>query len=141
MVLGVITWFIFADEPATAHYLTPEERSLVQARLDSQPGQTESAKQFHWADVFDAFYDWKIWLFCFAQFGADVMLYGKSHNITKSKRMTFNLTYDTHDSIFHFPTHNYQRHRPWILHRHRSSLNHPLLHVGSSRLSHSGLHL
>jgi hypothetical protein len=71
-----LTWFVFADEPATAYYLTEEEHALVQTRLDQQPGMTASAKQFHWADVFEAFYDWKSWLSCFAQFGVDVMLYG-----------------------------------------------------------------
>ena len=78
ILLGIATWFVFADEPSHAHYLTLEERALLQARLDSQPGLTESAKKFHWKDVREAFYDWKIWMFCFAQFGADVMLYGAS---------------------------------------------------------------
>ncbi len=76
VILGVIAFFAFANEPTTAYYLTEEERVVAQARLDRQPGHTESAKQFHWNDVLQAFYDWKIWMFCFAQFGTDVMLYG-----------------------------------------------------------------
>ncbi|KAL4881806.1 putative MFS transporter [Aspergillus karnatakaensis] len=78
IVFGILVWFIFADEPSSAFYLTPDERALVQTRLDRQPGMTASAKQFHWADVKEAFKDWKIWVFCFAQFGADVMLYAFS---------------------------------------------------------------
>ncbi|KAL2834628.1 major facilitator superfamily domain-containing protein [Aspergillus pseudoustus] len=78
IVFGILTWFIFADDPSSAYYLSEDERALVQTRLDQQPGMTASAKQFHWADVLEAFYDWKIWVFCFAQFGADVMLYAFS---------------------------------------------------------------
>lgn len=77
MVFGILTWFVFADDPSSAYYLNEDERALVQTRLDQQPGMTPSARQFHWADVLEAFYDWKIWVFCFAQFGADVMLYGR----------------------------------------------------------------
>ncbi|KAL1858295.1 hypothetical protein VTK73DRAFT_7850 [Phialemonium thermophilum] len=78
IVLGVATWFGLADEPATAYYLNEEERRLLVSRLDRQPGITQSAKQFHWKDVLEAFSDWTIWAFCFAQFGADVMLYAFS---------------------------------------------------------------
>jgi hypothetical protein len=41
-------------------------------------GQTESAQEFHWQDVHLALKDWKVWIFCFAQFGSDTMLYGFS---------------------------------------------------------------
>ncbi|KAF9888984.1 hypothetical protein FE257_008154 [Aspergillus nanangensis] len=78
VILGVAAWFGLADDPSTAYYLTLDERALLQARLDQQPGLTESAKRFHWKDVLEAFLDWKTWIFCFAQFGADVMLYAFS---------------------------------------------------------------
>lgn len=77
VILGVSAWFGLADDPATAKYLSNSEKEIVLARLGQQTGLTESAKKFHWEDVRDAFLDWKIWLFCFAQFGVDVMLYGK----------------------------------------------------------------
>ncbi|KIH88118.1 MFS transporter [Sporothrix brasiliensis 5110] len=78
IVLGVATWFGLADEPATAYYLTPAERARLVRRLDRQPGMTQAAKQFHWNDALEAFADWTVWAFCFAQFGADVMLYAFS---------------------------------------------------------------
>ncbi|CAH0056896.1 unnamed protein product [Clonostachys solani] len=78
VVFGILAWFILADEPSVAYYLNEEERALVQIRLDRQPGLTASAKEFHWKDVREAFSDWKIWTFSFAQFGVDVMLYAFS---------------------------------------------------------------
>lgn len=78
IVLGVATWFGLADEPGTAYYLTSEERTRLVRRLDRQPGMTQAAKEFHWNDALEAFADWTVWAFCFAQFGADVMLYGES---------------------------------------------------------------
>ncbi|KAK3076483.1 hypothetical protein LTS18_012881, partial [Coniosporium uncinatum] len=34
--------------------------------------------EFHWYDVRRGLLDWKIWVFCFGQFGVDTMLYGYS---------------------------------------------------------------
>jgi len=77
-VLGIATWFLLADSPETAFYLTPEEKELMQVRRARQTGQTTSAQEFHWYDVRRGLLDWKIWVFCFAQFGVDTMLYGYS---------------------------------------------------------------
>lgn len=79
IVLGIAAWFGLADEPFTAKYLTSRDAELVQARLDRQAGLTESAKEFSWDDVKEAFLDWKVWTFSFAQFGVDVMLYGQQN--------------------------------------------------------------
>lgn len=78
VVLGVATWFLLADNPETAFYLSPQERDLMHIRRIRQVGYTNSAQQFHWADVRDALTDWKVWIFCLAQFGSDTMLYGFS---------------------------------------------------------------
>lgn len=91
VVLGVAAWFSLADDPSVAKYLNAKERELVVTRLDRQAGLTESAKQFHWKDVREAFLDWKVWLFCFAQFGVDVMLYGKLHMEIQVHASTDNL--------------------------------------------------
>jgi hypothetical protein len=77
-LLGIATWWILPDSPETAYFLTDEERTYAAARLRRQTGYTKSATEFHWADVKKCFLDWKVWLFCFAQFGADTMLYGFS---------------------------------------------------------------
>ncbi|KAH6884407.1 major facilitator superfamily domain-containing protein [Thelonectria olida] len=77
-ILGIAIWFWLADSPETAHYLTPAERELIQARMRRQVGHTKSSDQMHKEDVYAGLKDWKIWLFCIGQFGGDVILYGYS---------------------------------------------------------------
>lgn len=77
-VLGIATWFLLADDPETASYLSSEEKHLIKVRRDRQLGQTSSAQKFHKADVYAALEDWKVYAFCAGQFGTDTMLYGYS---------------------------------------------------------------
>lgn len=77
-VLGLATWWLMADGPETAFYLNDEERALMVLRTRRQAGRTSSADEFHRADVVKGLLDWKIWVFCAAQFGANTMLYGYS---------------------------------------------------------------
>jgi MFS family permease len=77
-VLGIATWFILPDSPQTAYFLNLRERELAVARLERQTGFTKAAVEFHWKDVRKGLLDWKVWAFCFAQFGSDTMLYGYS---------------------------------------------------------------
>ena len=77
-VLGITTWFLLADSPETAFYLSPDERQLMRKRFDRQIGQTESAQKFHKNDVYLGLKDWKVYFFCVGQFGVDTMLYGYS---------------------------------------------------------------
>lgn len=78
VIVGVATWFFLADDPETAYYLDEEEKALVVARRKRYVGQTESAQQFHWADVKEGALDWKTYVFSAGQFGADTALYGYS---------------------------------------------------------------
>lgn len=78
VIVGVATWFFLADDPETAYYLNEEERTLVALRRRQQVGQTASAQQLHWADVKEGARDWKVYVFCAGQFGADTALYGYS---------------------------------------------------------------
>ncbi|KAL8721888.1 MAG: hypothetical protein Q9225_001524 [Loekoesia sp. 1 TL-2023] len=77
-VLGIVTWFLLADSPETAFYLTNEEKELMRIRHESQVGQTKSAQKFHKKDVYLALKDWKVYAFCAGQFGTDTILYGYS---------------------------------------------------------------
>lgn len=77
-VLGIATWFILPNTPETAYFLKPHEKKMAAARLTRQTGYTAKAAEFHWADVRKGLKDWKVWAFCFAQFGSDTMLYGYS---------------------------------------------------------------
>jgi MFS family permease len=78
VLLGVAVIWWLADDPESAHYLSPDERALIQARMRRQVGHTKSSNQMHKADVYEGLKDWKIWLFCIGQFGGDVILYGYS---------------------------------------------------------------
>lgn len=78
VVLGVATWFVLPNNPRTAFFLSDKEKKFAAMRLTLQTGYTARAAEFHWGDVKKCVYDWKVWAFCFAQFGADVMLYGYS---------------------------------------------------------------
>ena len=78
VVLGIATWWILADDPAHAYYLSPAEKGLMIIRQNRQAGQTASAQKFHKQDVKYGLIDWKVYAFCIAQFGADTMLYGYS---------------------------------------------------------------
>lgn len=77
-VLGIASWFILANDPESARYLTDTEKQLVIVRRERQFGQTKSAQQLHKVDAYEALKDWKVWAFCAAQFGVDTMLYGFS---------------------------------------------------------------
>lgn len=78
VLLAIAFWVFMADQPSTARYLNAEERDLLLARLTRQTGMTKSAQQLHRKDVRKGLLDWKVWTFCFAQFGVDTMLYGFS---------------------------------------------------------------
>ncbi|PSN62894.1 MFS general substrate transporter [Corynespora cassiicola Philippines] len=78
VVLGVATLWILPDNPETAYFLKSEEKEFAAYRLTRQTGYTVSAAEFHWEDVRKAAKDWKVWAFCFGQFGTDTMLYGFS---------------------------------------------------------------
>lgn len=77
-VLGIASWFILANDPESARYLTDTEKQLVIVRRERQFGQTKSAQELHKVDAYKALKDWKVWAFCAAQFGVDTMLYGFS---------------------------------------------------------------
>lgn len=75
--LGILTFFLLPNDAESAYFLTEDEKKLQIARHAREYGMTTSARQFSKADMMKAFKDWKVWLFCVAQFGADTMLYGK----------------------------------------------------------------
>jgi sugar phosphate permease len=78
LVLGIATWWWLADEPESAYYLSKEEKALVMVRKERQIGYSKSGDHFHKEDMILAFKDWKVWVICIGQFGADAVLYGYS---------------------------------------------------------------
>lgn len=75
-MLGIAVFWWLANDPESAHYLTPEEKQLMIVRKQRQSGYSPTADQFMKKDVILGLKDWKIWVFCLGQFGVDTMLYG-----------------------------------------------------------------
>ncbi|KAI0097559.1 DNA-repair protein rad2 [Nemania sp. FL0031] len=75
ILLGFVVLFFLPNDPEHAYFLTPEEKKLMEVRHQRQYGFTQ---QFSKKDMIKAPKDWKVWVFCVAQFGADTMLYGYS---------------------------------------------------------------
>lgn len=64
------------DYPATAKFLTEDERETVIARLKDDASALSD--EFKWQFVFDAFKDWKIWVHMFITIGNWIPLYSIS---------------------------------------------------------------
>ncbi|KAI1339802.1 major facilitator superfamily domain-containing protein [Xylariaceae sp. FL0016] len=78
IILGIAVFFLLPNDPEHAYFLTPEEKKCMIVRQGRDYGNTQSSQMFSKKDMMKAFKDWKVWLFCAAQFGADTMLYGYS---------------------------------------------------------------
>ncbi|KAJ5811672.1 MFS transporter [Penicillium riverlandense] len=77
-IYGLAAWFLLADDPESASYLTSQEKELMMIRRERHVGSTASGNEFHKKDMILAFQDWKIYMFCLAQFCMVTMLYGYS---------------------------------------------------------------
>lgn len=77
VLLGVVTFFLLPNDAASASFLSDEEKRLMVERRGREYGNTSSAQEFSREDMWKAFKDWKVWVFCVAQFGVDTMLYGE----------------------------------------------------------------
>ncbi|KAL7625199.1 hypothetical protein AAE478_004414 [Parahypoxylon ruwenzoriense] len=81
ILLGISAYFILANDPFSAKFLSEEEKQLVQVRRDldrTSLGLQDETGKVQWDQVLAAFKDWKIIILCIAQFGTTVMLYGYS---------------------------------------------------------------
>lgn len=76
VLLGIAIYFFLPDDVETAYFLTENEKKMMIVRQGRAYGNTTSAQQFSKKDMMKAFKDWKVWMFCASQFGADTMLYG-----------------------------------------------------------------
>lgn len=78
VLVGVLVFFILPDSPATARFLTPEERKFMSERLEndtgSSGGKISQDEKFQWKFLWRAALDWKIWMAALAQWCAGVSL-------------------------------------------------------------------
>ncbi|KAJ9258162.1 hypothetical protein DTO195F2_5387 [Paecilomyces variotii] len=79
--LGVIAYFILADDPMSASWLTDREKELSRIRLHRDKtllGSDEQSGRIQWDEIMKGVKDWKVWVFSIAQLGTTLMLYGYS---------------------------------------------------------------
>jgi hypothetical protein len=62
IAVSVIAYFWVHNYPATAKFLTKEEREFIQFRLKNDNDSTRD-ETFSWSAVLDAFKDPKVWLY------------------------------------------------------------------------------
>ncbi|KAI0957870.1 hypothetical protein AcW1_006123 [Taiwanofungus camphoratus] len=63
-VVSILFWFLFPDSPATAWFLTPEERVIAVERIKVNQAGVEN-KHFKKEQLIESFKDPKTWLFFF----------------------------------------------------------------------------
>ena len=78
ILLGFIAFFVLANDPSDASYLTDREKSFVPIRrhLDGSSLGMDGEGKIDWKESMSAFKDWKVWTLSFGQLGATVALYG-----------------------------------------------------------------
>lgn len=74
--LALIAYVVMQDYPATAKFLTPEEREEIEARLKRD--RSSLADEFDARYFWDALKDWKIWVHMFITIGVYTGLYSYS---------------------------------------------------------------
>lgn len=62
VVVSILAYFWVNNYPATAKFLSKEERDYILFRLKNDNDSTREEK-FSWSAVFDAFKDPKVWLY------------------------------------------------------------------------------
>ncbi|KAL1865923.1 hypothetical protein VTK73DRAFT_5007 [Phialemonium thermophilum] len=80
-ILGVLAYFLLANDPYDARYLTEREKSFTPVRrsLDGTHfGMLGDENRIDWQQCLEAWKDWKVWALATAQIGVTVMLYGYS---------------------------------------------------------------
>ncbi|EIW53158.1 MFS general substrate transporter [Trametes versicolor FP-101664 SS1] len=78
IVASLIAFAVFVDLPATATFLTQEERSFVINRLKEDNGSVGEEEEFQLRHITDALCDWKIILWCISNMAITTPMYGAS---------------------------------------------------------------
>ncbi|KAJ5776814.1 allantoate permease [Penicillium odoratum] len=75
LVLGAVTsgyaiflFFLLPHSPATASFLTPEERIIAAQRINIRNNADTESAQFQWSRIWDAAGDLQAWLLAFYTF-------------------------------------------------------------------------
>ena len=68
-----VVYMLLTDRPHDASWLTADQRTWLQGRLDSEQAQREAVRKF---SLVGAFTNYKIWLLTLAYFGQNISSYG-----------------------------------------------------------------
>lgn len=73
VVVGTAVPWVLPDSPATASFLTVEEKALIKHRLEEDSGtasgRVSTGEKFQWRFIKSALMDWKIWFTVFIFWG------------------------------------------------------------------------
>ncbi|HET8601704.1 MAG TPA: MFS transporter [Segeticoccus sp.] len=72
ILIGVVCWFFLTDRPRDAKWLSPEERSWLQAQMDAEH---EATAQRHHVSVRESLTRGRVWALAFVYFGIVYGLY------------------------------------------------------------------
>ncbi|OCH84458.1 MFS general substrate transporter [Obba rivulosa] len=78
VIVGVIAFFVLVDFPATAAFLTPEERAYVIWRKKYDNSSVGEEENFETRHLWAAFTDWQVWLQILVYMSVITPLYGIS---------------------------------------------------------------
>jgi MFS transporter, ACS family, tartrate transporter len=73
IIMCFVIYFLLTDRPQDAKWLTSEQRSWLQNRLNSEETQREGVHKFSLAGAFS---NYKLWLLTLAYFGQNISAYG-----------------------------------------------------------------
>ncbi|OCH85119.1 MFS general substrate transporter [Obba rivulosa] len=78
VIVGVIAFFTLVDFPATASFLTPEERAYIIWRKKYDNSSVGEEEHFELRHIWAAFTDWQVWLHSMVYMSIITPLYGIS---------------------------------------------------------------
>ncbi|KAJ5214965.1 Major facilitator superfamily domain general substrate transporter [Penicillium chermesinum] len=69
---ALLAWFFLPDSPATAKFLTEEEKEVTRIRAIAQSGEPDRKLEIQWKEVVEILFDPKAWLLSFMYFSCNV---------------------------------------------------------------------
>ncbi|KAL5531264.1 hypothetical protein ACEPAG_4141 [Sanghuangporus baumii] len=78
VLVALASFFFIQDYPATARFLSEEERAFVICRLQTDDQFSAAGEQLRWQYVWQALTDWKTWIGATVTIGTDGPLYAFS---------------------------------------------------------------
>ena len=82
-VVSVIAFFVVADFPEHARWLSDNERAFIVKRLTADQGDSGIESKITWHGILEAFQDWKMIPGALMYFGPTVSAYG-NHSLSSS---------------------------------------------------------